>query len=396
MKDKTYLVLFTVVWALIAMTIALHSVEYYKMYSLPFGRVDVDNYISGTYKWIKGDGYSYSHMLFMIPGAIAYSFGITPELLFSVVMPFAISMIPLAAFIFYFYMMKRAKVAFISSVFMVFGTFAMMSFWIMSLWGQAIATAFLMCAILFYDLAEKGNKKCYVVFGAMVLMAFLAHYISPLMIILLALLKFIDEKKTVYAAIMATIIICGLFVMVFILENDRFGSSYPFSVGPEYIFSNAAFPLLWFLSLWGMFVSRKDSRLRVLSWFTVLGVLLSSQFVLWRPISTMLCFAAMFAGIGFAEIIERMNRFSAAFISILMLVALLNYAFVQYNGFMNMMLWEMVDNSPDAPRGMDPGPFRMMFFSGTEITTRGYITPFSNSTHETSIITKNGTVLPTL
>ena len=394
MKDKTYLALFAIIWTFMAVVIALHSLVYYSEYSLPFGRLDVDNYIGTTYEWITGEKYTYSHILFMISGELAYKFGIKPELLFSVVMPLAISLVPVSVFIFYLYLLKRIKTTFVSCFFMMFGTFSMFSFWIMSLWAQAISTAFLMIGIIFYYIAETKDKRYYLVFAAMVVLAMLSHHVSPLMLMLFLLVKFIDERKKLSIALVVLLIIIGMIATVFVVKKNLFDPTYPYSVGVGYIFENAAFPLLWVLSLWGMFVSRKNSRLRVLSWFTVLGVLLSSQFVLWRPISTMLCFVAVFAGIGFVEIIDRMSRFSAAFISVLMFVILLNYAFVQYNGFMNMMLWEMVDNSPDVPRGMDPEPFRVMFFSGTEITTRGYITPFSNSTHETSAISKNGTVLP--
>lgn len=396
MKDKNYLILFGLVWFVVASFITIHFMVFYKLYELPFGRNDVDNYIGTTYKWITGEKYNISHMLFMVAGAAAYNFGVRPELLFSILMPVALGLIPVAAFMFYVYMTKSAKIAFVSFVFMVFGTFSMFSFWIMSLWGQAISTALLMLALVFYDLAVVSDKRYYIAFGVAVIFAMLAHYISPFMIILFLLLKFIDEKKTIDALSIGVVLFIGLIVMVFFMENDRFSSSYPVVLGPVYIFDNAAMILVWFLSIYGMIASRKDAKLRVLSWFTIIGIIASSQFVLWRPIVTILCFVAMFAGIGLIKILGRLSKVYVILVYIMVAVLLLNYSYAQYAGFMNMMLWEMIDNSPDPPRSIDPQPFRGLFFSGNEIQVMGYITQFSNSTHERSRIVDNGTVGPVL
>lgn len=368
--------------------------NYYQIYGIPFGMSDVDNYMSAIRYGLEPVSNILSYigvkdadadLLDPINHPLIYYIGIStpwPDIVFTFLIPFvSCCMVPLAVFIFGFYMSKDMDVGVLSAIFMILGTHSFQLYAILALWAQMFHTVGMLFGIIFFIEYEKTKKRS-LLFASVLILFFLVITHPKLLLILFIL----GVSRSIAVNDRAGFILCMCLLLsgIFYYGNQ---SDYPIKLGVDYVFFVLANPMLWFLAglamivilFYMLFVNFKSDDTGIfntnhlsLIFAVVFTLAISPLYALWRPVISILPFVAYFAALHIQKFFM-LKRYRNAFIFIVVLI-LLCWFIYETKDQLAQMLWEMMPNGKLSTydyRPMEYKPFAKMIF-GASISYKVY------------------------
>lgn len=350
--------------------VQLHFFNYYTVFGIPFGKVDVDIYM----QTIADGEFSPDHLLLTAVPSLLYSV-VDPAFLYTVSIPFFVCIVlPLTLFMFSYYFSKDKLTAFISVGIMLFGTFTLQVYLISALWAQMLATVFALWSIIFVDLYEKEGRG--VILGIALLFGLftiLSHPAGFAMVFMYVAMKVYTRvsKKFMFVIILLIMLSMGVFVLN---EMTNMFGSYIYSVTIGYVLMYFAMPFVWILAVVGMFGLIHGDQ-RYLVFMTLITFAVSPAFILWRPLISILPLISYFAAVAlvwFTRLYDDFGfrNFIIPVFFILFAAFVVFYVSDTTNTFMNAMLWEM-EADPGyidvLPRSVNSTIVRDMYFGGQHV-----------------------------
>ena len=354
--------------------------NYYDIYKIPFGRVDVDNYLD-TIR--TSDNSGVWHAAIIIIGQTAQRF-IDMSLFFTVFIPFLVCIVlPFSFFILYLYLIKDAKTSFLALLFLMFATYTMQAFMISAYWAQLIATIFLVWFILFYEVYIDTKNRHFLVLGMIsaILMMF-SHLKFAGALVAYIFSRCVVSKKWASVVGLFLIFVVGISIYPGVLL-----STYPVKMGVSYVIEKFVFPPFWFVAV--LFIAMRYSKFKdidkTLAIFVVLLFLMSSVSALWRPLISGLGIIVYFVALCFKELEKKTGRLLYAVTVMVTFLFIFIYFYYITLYALNSMLGEMIPGVfNETYRDMDPNPFLRMFSNGnvTVMKTTGFVSSLTGQVTE--------------
>jgi len=353
------------------MGVQITFLDFYNHYGLPFGRVDVDNYMTAT---SRGVGFP-DHMMITSLSIIASKF-MDMSLFLTFFIPLALTiLLPLSVFVLALFMSKDWTVAFYSTMAYVFGTISLQAFGISAMWSQMLATIFIIWAYIFYETyIEKKDRGLLTTVYVMVVLTAIAHIKSTAALAIYGALRHILMGRRQ----LATILIATAIAAYAFLTNTMF-DSYPYTVNISDVLTSFMHPLLWILAIFFILrnMGTKDMRLMALMLFCTFTFVISYFSVLWRPLLSVLPFLVVFAVMEFFTYLKQARPSVGITLGIIFMIALIVFGSNLTKSSIYTMYEEMVPGKFNETRPMDPTYFKNMFS-----IRDGNVGSFTNDTND--------------
>lgn len=350
--------------------VQLHFLSYYNVVGIPFGKSDVDNYMMTVREGdIRAD-----HVLIT---AIPYLFSsvLDSGLFYTVFVPFfACIILPITLFMFSYYFSKRWEIALFSVVFMLFGTFTLQVYLISALWAQMMSTVFALWSIIFIDrYANVGGGGVLKLAAFSLILTILSHPAGFGMVaiyVALILYERVCFKKTIIAVSSVGFII-GMWVLC---RFTNLLGNYIYKVNVFDVFTGFAPLFVWFYAIFLMFIDGGVIIKRLFK-LVIFIFLISSFFVLWRPMLSVLPVVSYMAGCFMFKVLSVDTFIRRTLLLKIILVFITIFGLVIFtsmvtNDFMLSMLWEMEVNEgviDGLPRSINSTIIRDIYFGGKHI-----------------------------
>lgn len=350
--------------------VQLHFLSYYNVVGIPFGKSDVDNYMMTVREGdIRAD-----HVLIT---AIPYLFSsvLDSGLFYTVFVPFfACIILPITLFMFSYYFSKRWEIALFSVVFMLFGTFTLQVYLISALWAQMMSTVFALWSIIFIDrYANVGGGGVLKLAAFSLILTILSHPAGFGMVaiyVALILYERVCFKKTIIAVSSVGFII-GMWVLC---RFTNLLGNYIYKVNVFDVFTGFAPLFVWFYAIFLMFIDGGVIIKRLFK-LVIFIFLISSFFVLWRPMLSVLPVVSYMAGCFMFKVLVVDTFIRRTLLLKIILVFITIFGLVIFtsmvtNDFMLSMLWEMEVNEgviDGLPRSINSTIIRDIYFGGKHI-----------------------------
>jgi hypothetical protein len=352
--------------------------HYYQVCGIPFGRIDVDNYMDGFVNRKLGD---VTHTLLYISGDVASQF-MDMRGFFTLLIPLLSCLIlPMTVFIFMLYFSRDVEMSFVGLVFYIIGSYSMQAFMISAYWSQLYATIFFFWfVIMLEEYGRSRNRHCLVVGIICAILMFISHmkFAGAIVIYLFSRAIINNDKRGVL--LYGGVFVAGIIMFPNVLVND-----YPISMGVDYVLGKFLMPLLWVMFLISVFVYPRgltDSD-KALVLFAGGVFAISSTSALWRPLITVLPIFVYYS-IRCLMALRGRRIYYPVLVCLIVICLVYSYTITLYA--LNSMLGEMIPGTFEHTyRNMDPNPFLHMFSNGNipVYKSGGFVSVLGWSANET-------------